>query len=185
MKKTTYLIIACVVLFLGGCLYYFLKDEPVTPKEPVQVATSESTSLSYVGNSITEEKDGKRLWELQAETIDIDSNTKNMKFKNIKGVFYQDNGGKIDISAPEAAVDSKTKEIVMVGKIKAIASDGTTFAAQEIRWSNLEQRFYGSGDVSLTQDDTVMTGDQIESDRNMSKIKVSGHANIVKGGAQK
>lgn len=186
MKKNTYLIIACIALLLAGCLYYFLKDEPLASKEPVQVAASEPDSkLSYVGNSITEEQDGKRLWELSSETIEIDTITKNAKFKNVKGVFYQDNGGKIDITAPEAVVDSKTKEIVMVGKVQALASDGTTVVAQEIRWSSLEKRFYGSGNVLLTQNDTVMTGDHIEGDGDMNKIKVSGHANIVKGGLQK
>lgn len=184
MKKTTYLIIACVVLFLAGCLYYFLKDESSIPQKEVEVKTSQSTNLSYVGNSITEEKDGKRLWELSAETIEIDTDTKNMKFKNMKGIFYQDTGGKIDIIAPEAVVDSKTKEILMVGKIQAIASDGTTFSAQEMRWSSLEQRMYGSGNVLLTKDDTVMTGDHLEGDKNLSKIKVFGHANVVKRGTQ-
>lgn len=174
-----------MTLFLAGCLYYFFKDEPIEPKEPIQVAVSEPSVLSYLGNSITEEKDGKRLWELSAETIEIDTNTKNMKFKNSKGIFYQENGGKIEIIAPETVVDSKTKEVVMAGKVQAMASDGTAFTAQTIRWSGQEQRFYGSGDVLLTQDDTVMAGDHIESDGNMSKIKVYGHASIVKGGALK
>lgn len=174
-----------MTLFLAGCLYYFLKDEPVIPKEPTQAVVSDPTTLSYVGNSITEERDGKRLWELSAETIEIDINTKNMKFKNAKGIFYQENGSKIEIIAPEAVVDSKTKEIGMTGKVQAMVSDGTTFTAQEIRWSGTEQRFSGSGNVLLTQGDAVLTGDHIESDGNMSKIKVYGHANIIKGGAQK
>lgn len=183
MKKTTYVLITCMILFLGGCLHYFFKDEPIKPQEPVQVAASESSTLSYVGNTIKEEKDGKPLWELSAETIEIDTNTKNATFKNSKGVFYQDNGGKIEIIAPEAVVDSKTKEIRMVGKVEAIASDGTTFRVQEIRWFTLEQRFYGTGNVLLTKNDTVMSGDQIESDGNLSKIKVSGRGKIVKGGS--
>lgn len=186
MKKTTYLMIACSALFLVGCVYYFLRDEPITPKEPVQAANVEQVStLSYVGNSIKEEKDGKPLWELGAETIDIDVTTKNMNMKNIKGTFYQANGGKIDITAPGAVLDSKTKEIVMTGKVQAIASDGTAFTAEETRWSGQSERFYGSGNVVLTKDDTVMTGDKIESDANMAKIKVYGNAKIVKGGAPK
>jgi len=184
MKKTTYLMIACCLLFLGGGLYYFLRAEPITPKTPAEVASVEpAATLSYVGNLITEEKDGKRLWELGAETIEIDVNTKNMKLKNVKGVFYQDNGGKIDISAPEAVMDSKTKDIVMTGKVQAVASDGATFSAQEVRWMGLEQRFYGTKDVQLTKDNTVMSGDNIESDANMAKIKVYGHAKVIKGGS--
>lgn len=183
MGKTKYLIVACIGIILAGGLYYFLKDEQLMPKAPVQVADNEQAAVvSYIGNSIIEEKDGKRLWELGAETIEVDAATKNVKFKNLKGVFYQEKGGKIDITAPEAIMDNKNKDISMNGKVQAVASDGATFTAQETRWSNKERRFYGAGSVSLTKDDTVMTGDKIESDANMENIKVSGHAKITKGG---
>lgn len=184
MKKITYVMIASSALFLLGGLYYFLRDEPITPTAPVAVVEDVST-LSYVGNSIKEEKDGKPLWELGAETIEVDVITKNMKLNNIKGVFYQTNGGKVDITAPEAVIDSKTKEIVMTGKVQVKASDGTTFTAEQTRWSGQEERFYGTGHVLLTKEDTVMTGDNIESDADMAKIKVYGHAKIVKGGASR
>ncbi|MBC8016760.1 MAG: LPS export ABC transporter periplasmic protein LptC, partial [Sporomusaceae bacterium] len=143
MKKTTYLMIACALIFLAGGLYYFFRNEPITPNVPIKEAKVEqAATLSYVGSKITEEKDGKPLWELGAETIEVDVNTKNMTFKNIKGVFYQENGGKIEISAPEAVLDSKTKDIVMTGKAQAVASDGSTFSAKEIRWMGQTQRFY-------------------------------------------
>jgi lipopolysaccharide assembly outer membrane protein LptD (OstA) len=67
-------------------------------------------------------------------------------------------------------------------KVQATASDGTTFTANEARWSNTDQKVYGSGNVVLTKDDTVLTGDKIESDSNMEKIKVFGNAKVVKGG---
>jgi len=186
MKKTTYLMIACSALLLAGGLYYFLKDEPLVPKAPVEVEKVEQVStLSYVGNSIKEEKDGKPLWELGAETIEIDVTTKNISMKNIKGTFFQANGGKINITAPGATLDNKTKDIVMTGKVQAIASDGATFTAEETRWSGQQEIFYGSGNVVLTKDDSVMTGDKIESDANMAKIKVYGNARIVTGGASK
>lgn len=187
MKKTTYLMIACIILLLGGCLYYFVKDEPLSPpKEPVQKTKNvQGSTLSYIGNSIVEEKDGKRLWELGAETIEMDMNTDKVNVSNIKAVFYQENGGKIDIMAPKAVIDNKTKNIVMTGKVNAVASDGATFTAQEAQWLGQEQRFLGSGDVVLTKDDTVMTGDKIEINSNMEKIKVYGNAKVVKGGAPK
>ena len=187
MKKTTYLMIACSVLFLVGGLYYFLKEEPLEPPVPVPVEKVEpvSGSVSYSGNSIKEEKDGKPLWDLAAETIEIDVTTKNVTMKNIKGTFYQADGGKVDITAPDAVLDSKTKDIMMTGKVQATASDGATFTAVETRWSGQQERFYGSGDVVVTKDDTVMTGDKIESDTTMKKIKVYGNAKVVTGGASK
>jgi len=186
MKKTTYLVIACSALFLAGGLHYFLKEEPVVPPTPAAVEEVEQVStLSYAGNSITQQKDGKPLWKLDAESIEIDVKTNNVTMKNITGTFFQENGSKIDITAPGAVMDSKTKDIVMTGKVHAVASDGSTFTALQTRWAGQEERFYGSGDVVLTKDDTVMTGDKIESDVSMSKIKVYGNAKMVTGGVGK
>lgn len=185
MKKNIGMIIACVLLLVGG-LYYFLKDEPL-PSEPqaVEPKTEEASMLSYVGNSITEEKDGKRLWELKAETIEINSSTKDIQMKNVIGTFYQDKGGKIEIKAPEAFLDNKTKEITMPIRVEATVSDGGTFAANEARWSGKDQRFYGSGNIVVTKDDTMITGDKLESDTTMEKIKVYGNAKVIKGGSSR
>ena len=186
MKKTTYLMIACIVLFLVGGLYYFLKDEPFAPPKPIEVEQVQPVAnLTYVGNSIKQDKDGKPLWELAADTIEIDPTTKNIKMQNIKGVFFQANGGTVNITAPGAILDSKTKDIVMTGKVQAIASDGSTFTAQEARWLGQQELFYGSGGVVVTKEDTIMTGEKIESDANMAKIKVFGNAKIVQGGNPK
>lgn len=186
MKKTTYVMSACAIIILASSLYYFLKEEPVQLKETTGTQkTEQATTLSYVGNSIVEEKDGKRQWELGAETIEIDVQSKNMILKNIKGIFYQDNGGKVEITAPTAVMESKTKNILMSGKVQAVASDGAAFTAQEIRWLGQQEMFYGSGDVLVTKEDTVMSGDNIESDKALEKIKITGHAKIVKGGASK
>jgi len=182
MKKTIGMVIVCILLLAGG-LYYFLKDEPLPSKPPeAEPTTQEASKLSYVGNSIIEEKDGKRLWELKAESIEIDSNTKNIQMKNLVGTFYQDKGGKIEIKSPEAFLDNKTKDITMPVKVEAVASDGGTFTANEARWSAKEQRFYGSGNIVVTKDDTVITGDKIESDTTMEKVKVYGNAKVIKGG---
>jgi len=186
MKKASYAISVCFIVVLAGCFYYFIKDEPIVPKGVTALSQEEQKStLSYVGNSITENKDGKPIWKLGAESIEVDVNSKNMILKNINGTFYQDNGGKIEVTAPTAVVDSQTKDIIMTGKVHATASDGADFTAQETRWSGQQEVFYGSGDVFFTKEDTLMSGDKIESDKNMAKVKVSGHAKIVKGGALK
>lgn len=181
MKKKAGMILACIIILVSG-LYYFLKDEPLAQAPPEQPKDQQTSKLAYVGNSIVEQKDGKTLWELKAEFIEIDVDTKNVQLKNLVGTFYQEKGGKIEITAPEAFVDSKTKNITMSVKVQATASDGTTFTANEARWSSTDQKVYGSGNVVLTKDDTVLTGDKIESDSNMEKIKVFGNAKVVKGG---
>lgn len=73
----------------------------------------------------------------------------------------------------------------MSANVKATASDGGTFTANEVRWSSKEQKAYGSGNVVFTKEDTVITGDKIESDSNMEKVKVFGNAKVTQGGSSR
>lgn len=181
MSKKQYVVAACIILALAGGLYYILGGD--SSQQPASEAGTETLDkLSYSGSSIIEEHDGKRSWELSAETIEIDPKTQNTVLKNITGIFYRDDGSKITVTAPQGSIEGKTRDIVLDNQVKAVAEDGATFMAPTVRFNNAEKRYYGSGGVRVTRENTVLTGDQLESDANMEKIKVSGHARIIQGG---
>lgn len=184
MNKNTYMAIACTLLILAGGLYYFNKDEPLPPPQAAQEATSEFTAnVTFNGSTVVEQKDGKKLWELTAETVQIDSKTPKIKLINFKGIVYREQGGQLDMVAREALYDPKTKDVTMEGDVKATSSDGGVFTAAQARWAGNDRRIYGSGGITVIRDDAVITGDQVESDANFEKVKVQGNARVIKGGA--
>ncbi|MEN6412067.1 MAG: LPS export ABC transporter periplasmic protein LptC [Veillonellales bacterium] len=184
MKKTSYLAIVCVVLFLAGGIYYFIKEEPLNSPSAGQEAKGDPASTAtFVNSLLIEEENGKRIWELTADSIEMEPNTKQATLMNLAGIFYQDNGGTIHITAPWATMDTKTKNIVLTGSVRAVASDGTELNAREARWDGQTRCFYADGDVTVTRDDTIISGNQLESDVDLEKIKVQGNARVRKGGA--
>ncbi|WP_425058583.1 hypothetical protein SCACP_32400 [Sporomusa carbonis] len=185
MNKKTYLSIGCVVFLLAGGLYYYLfRDEPpgnMSPS-PEPTAAQSPANITFAGSSVIEEQDGKRLWELSADTIEADPNSKVVYLTNLKGVFYQKKGGKIDLIARQGVLDTKTGNISLQGDVKATASDGAEFTAPEARWAGETKTFTGAGGITMTRGDTVITGDKIETDANMEKVKVQGKAKVITGG---
>ena len=177
----------CAGLLLIGGLYYFNREEP-SPKAPdTTTAQPADTSgfLAFNGSSYEERKDGTAVWEIEAETIEMDPATKMIYLKGIKAIFYQEDGGRIDITAPVATMDSKTKNITMDGDVKAVSSkDGAVFTAKQALWAAQERKLTGTGGITLTRDDTVITGDLLETDQNTQKYKVRGHARVIKKGAE-
>jgi LPS export ABC transporter protein LptC len=182
LKKNTFLVVVATLLLLAWGLYYFLREEPPAPPMQVKETGSDpAANVSFVGSSIVEEQNGKRLWELAAGQIEIDPATKLVHFQDLKGIFYQDNGGKMTLTAHEAVMDPKTRDITLQGDIRAAASDGATFSAPQARWAGTDRRFFGSGGITMTRDDTVITGETIETDANIDKVKVQGQARVLKG----
>lgn len=181
MKKN-YLIIICVVAILAGGLYYLLAgpdgEQTADPQTPAQPAAN----LTFAGSSIIEEQDGKRLWELSADTIEAEPDGKVVYLYNLKGVFYQENGEKLEIIARRAVLDAKTRDISLEGDIRATASDGAVFTAPAASWSGEPKLFTGTGGVTLIRGDTVITGDKLLTDATLEKVKVLGKARVLTGG---
>lgn len=185
MKKTTYLVIVCAVLFLAGGLYYFFREEPPAPPDPATQTTSDaSTQMSLSGTSINEEENGKKIWELGAETMEVNPQTKIVTLKNLKGILYTHDGGKIELTAVNALVDPTTRNLTVDGQPqpRAVTDDGAVFTAAQMHYDGQGGQFYGTGGVTVTRDDTVITGDQLTGDTGLTKIKVQGNAHIRKGG---
>lgn len=184
LSKSTYRAIACTLLIIAGGLYYFNKPETPSPVKEVQEAKVDdaAANVTFAGSSIVEQLDGKKQWEITAETVQVNNSTKRAQFLNFKAIFYRQDGSKLDLVGRQAEYDTKTKDINMSGDFKATDSNGAVFTGAQGRWAAGERRFYGSGGITLTREDTVVTGDNIESDEHLEKVKVSGNARVLKGG---
>lgn len=182
-SRSTYWVIACTLLFIAGGLYYFNKYEPPPPPRVQETKAADPNSfVTFSGSSIIQQQDGKKHWELTAETVQVQPGSDKVQLVNFKGTMYRADGGKVDLIGRQAQMDTKTRDIVMEGDVKATASDGAVFTAAQARWASKERRFYGSGGITLTREDTVVTGNQIEGDEQLEKVKVMGNARVLKGG---
>ena len=170
--------VVMLILALAGGLYYFLRDE--APEEKKQQA--ESTRMAFSGSSLVEESDGKRIWELTARKIEVDSKTRWVYLTDLQGVFYRTDGSKIDVTAKEAIVDPKAKNMEMTGGFFMKSSDGPTFRADQGRYNSKDKRIFASGNIHATREDAVLTGAEFEADDKFEVMLIKGNAKIVKGG---
>ena len=181
MTKKVQIGIACAILIVAGSLGYWLWGGPAK-ESPEAAAAQDAPKVTFASSSISQEKNGKKIWELNADTIEADPDGKIAYLSNLKGVFYQEKGGKIDIAAQQARVDMKTHDIFMQGNVKAVTSEGATFTANEAQWVGEPKSFLGTGNVTLIKDGTTISGDNIQTDAMMQKVKVYGNAKVTTGG---
>lgn len=183
MNKQFTILLATVLIFVGGAVYWaFSAAPPPEPDAPPE--TEPPAALTYHGNTLSEEKDGKKVWELTADVIELDANANRTILKGVRGTFYQENGESLTLRAPEAVYEIEEKNIAMTGGATAVSSDGAELTADRMLWEGAAEKFSGEGNVRLTRGDTLLVGDKIESGDGFERVIVTGNARIVKGGAK-
>lgn len=179
-RKAAVIGVIAAVLF-GVVVWAFRMPETTAPPGAPE---AQQQPMTYADNVLSEEKDGKRLWELTADAIAIDPTSQNAELQNVRGTFYQESGKTVVVTAPAALYDTAAKTIALSGGATAIASDGARLEAQRMLWQSGPRQFSGEGQVRLRRASTVVMGDKIESDPGFRKFKVSGNARVIEGGTE-
>ena len=85
MNKKGKALIGILVVLLVALIVWAVRTVPAPPASPGQP----QTMMKYDGNTIKEEKDGRVIWELSAEQIDMDTKTQDASLTNIKVPFIR------------------------------------------------------------------------------------------------
>lgn len=181
LKNKNFIILGLLIAaIVAGGLYYFFREEPLEEKKQESVVTR----MAFSGSELTEDQDGKRLWELTARVIEVDPKTRLVYMTDLKGKLYRTDGTKIVLTAKSAVVDPTSRNMELPEGLEMTADDGAGLKADKGRYVAKERKIYASGSVRATRDDAVLTADELETDDKFEMIMVKGNARIVKGGPQ-
>ena len=97
-------------VLLAGLIVWAVTSVPEIPQQ-----TDEPTGpriMSYMDNTLHEERDGRTIWQMTAEQMNVDIDTNDTGMVKIDGTFYSDDGRTLTLKADEGRMDSKTRDIV-------------------------------------------------------------------------
>lgn len=153
------------------------------PDRETEAPPLEKRVMTYNGNRIAEEKDGRLLWELTAETMEVDVDTQDASMTNLDANFYTEDGRKVHVTAKKANYIAKDKLLTAEGEIKGDSSDGIHLKADKLEWNAKENTLAIIDNTELKRDsDAVLaTGDRMETYDGFNKFKIIGHAHLEKG----
>ena len=117
------------IVAFASLVTWTVTSVPETPK--AQTETSDPKIMSYDGNTISEEKDGHKIWELTAEHIEIDTDSKDAKLEKLQGHFYAKDGRVVAINADSGSYSNATKDIALTGNVSIENSDGAKLTSDE------------------------------------------------------
>ena len=183
MDKKKKILLALLLVAVAGLVAWAVMTVPAPPQS--QVETSDSKVMTYDGNTISEEKDGRKIWELTADHIEVDVDTQNVKIEKVVGHFYRQEGRTVDVQADNGSYDNGTKDISIIGSVDITTSDGAKLASDELKWTGKDSMLAAIGNANVSKDDMQANGNRIESTDGFNKIKIIGKAHLVKGGEAK
>lgn len=177
----------CAVLLLS-MIVWVVRSIPESPSENPQESPR---VMKYDGNTISAEKDGRTVWKLSAEAMEMEIDTQNASFTNATATFYEEDGRTVELTAPHGAYDAQKKDLKVDGGVHIKTSDGVELSSNELEWTDKDSMLAAIGEAKVTResDALVGTGDRIESLDGFSMFKIKGSdtvkAHIVKGSVQK
>ena len=177
-KKGKISIGAGILIFLALVTWvvYSIPDPP-KPVEP----DNSPRIMSYEGNNISAEKDGKKQWELHADKITMNVDTQDAEMENIEGKFYEDDGRTVMLVAKHGTYNQSTRDIAIDGDVKVTNTDGAILTSQKLTWIAAKEMLVAEEDACVRKDDVMASGDRIESSDGFNRFKITGKAHIEKG----
>ena len=169
---------AVITLLFIGLVVWTVRSIP-TGHLPMQT-TDDSRVMSYDGNTISEEKDGRKIWELTAQHIEMNLDTKDATMTGITRHFYAEDGRVVDVKAEKASYDAATKDVKIEDGIEITTSDGASMKSDELLWTAAEDMLTAQGNVYMAKDDMQASGDSITSKDGFNQLTLTGNAYITK-----
>lgn len=208
MSTREKILVAIVIIFFVCVVVWVVRS---TPKEPPPIEKFDPpTVMEYEGNTITEEKDGKIIWELTCDKLRVDSITQDMELIGVKGKFYEedktwnltaakgiyDQTGKIiyvegdvvitnsdgaELLSDELIWLSEKEILTAIGNVKVTNDDGAKLHSDKLEWFTAEEKLIATGNVKISKEDMRGFGDLAYAESNFKKFGLLGHAKVLKG----
>ena len=173
-------ILTAVGLVLFVCLVIWTIR--TTPKAPEPTEKIEPPKvMEYEGNTIVEEKDGVKIWELTSEKVRVDTTTQIAEFDKVSGKFYQEDGKVLELTANNGTYDQKSKDVHVEGDVIVLDGDGGKLTTKNLDWNGKEEILIANEDVKILKDDMQAFGDRAESKDGFKHFFLKGHARVLKG----
>lgn len=178
MSKFKKAIIAVIVAVFTGMTIWAVNSVPDIPDDtgPAQHV------MTYDGNKITETKDGKVIWEMTADSIEVVAETKMATMNNVKCKYYTEDGKIAYLHGEKAVYNQANDDVDLLNDVKLLSTDGYVLNCNKVTWIAKEQKLVLDGEVKMKNmpQRVHATGDQMEITESFNVFKVKGKAHMGK-----
>jgi len=178
-KKTLIPVIILSALVLLSIWVFFSNDGEAPPVPEKQTLAQQENSEKAVVKDIiiTETNEGKKFWDVVADSGEYDKTSSATTLYNINGNFYKDGKVVLSVQAPVAIYNSEKKEVILKNGAKAANNKNVIITAKQICWAGTTDTITATGNVKIVQDDKMMTtSDKSVFDSEFTYLNLDGNS---------
>jgi LPS export ABC transporter protein LptC len=147
IKKILLLGILGVMAF-GAGLYTFRTQKPSPPPQVLNPG-GDSGQVGMEEIDFVQVKDGVKLWELKAESVEYQQTQNLVSFKKVSLTYFPKKDNSIHLVGNLGKLDTKTKNIFMEGEVVISTPDGYELKVPSLYYQDDKREVTTEGMVSL------------------------------------
>ena len=168
-----------VIAVVGFAVMLYVFMNPNTSEDTM---VSPDKLVEFEGSELEEKQEGKLVWRLTADKIQIDPDTQIMYFTNPKALVVAEDGTQMTITSDKGIVDREKRTIEIKQPVKAETDKGDTLQTDGSVYYNMDTRMIKGGKVVMDRHDkTSLKADAFETDSSLTKVLLTGHAQVTRG----
>ena len=179
MENKTKIFIGVLAILFVCLVTWVIRTTPTEP--PPENKIEPPAVMEYEGNTLVEEKNGVKIWEITSDKIRVDANTNLAEFKGIHGKFFQEDGKVLEMTAIQGYYDQNTKNVHVEGDVVLKDGEGGKLTTVHLDWLSEEEMLVATEDVRISKEDMRAFADRAESMNGFQKFLLKGNARILKG----
>jgi len=164
--------------------FFYLKDIHPLGSTGTKVKKDHlaGVGIRFKGAKLIGRSQGKKVWALEAGTIDISKNRMLATFRGeTTGSLLQDGKKVAGIRASETTYNTYTRNIVTPGFAELTLVNGPTFKVHQVYWNSEKSKLLCQGGIDAELDGSTMHGERMTADLQTKELtiqKVSGKIRI-------
>ena len=160
-----------VIAFWIG-LYAFRTQKPATPVPKISNAKNDPGHVGMQEINFVQVKDGVKLWELKAETVEYQQPQNLVSFKKVVLTYFPKGEKPISLVGNLGSMDTETKNIMMEGEVVISTPEGYELKVPSLYYRDDKQEISTEGTVNLQGPAIALSGEGMVMNLESQKVKV-------------
>ena len=160
-------------------VYWVISTTPTEP--PPTEKFNPPSEMTYETNSIVEEENGRKIFELNSAKMVVDAVTQNAELEGINAKFYQEDGSFVKLKAKVGTYNRKNGNVHVEGNVVVTDSKGAKLTSGKLDWNAKKEVLVATQKVKISKDDMRAYGDRAEATNGLRHFKLQGNARVLRG----